>query len=278
MNFESVIFVLVGTTHSGNIGAAARAMKTMGFHKLRLVDCCPHRTGEALARASGANALIEEAEVFESLDGAVGDCQYVYGTSARIRYLSVPLVTAEEAAGSIAQDLNAAVSQQESTSEEDKVQVAIVFGRERTGLSNEELDRCTRLLNIPVNPNFSSLNLGSAVQVVAYEISKALNRAEHPVEVEPLDANAADDSVQQTDRSAPANSHTMTLFFEHMERALTTIGFLDPNNPRLLMRRLRGYYERNRPDMTEMSILRGILSASENPHPRPPRSPKDDQP
>lgn len=249
MEFGAVIFVLVGTTHTGNIGAAARAMKTMGFHHLRLVGCCPHRTAEALSRASGANDVIEQATCFDNLEGAIADCHHVFGTSARLRHLSVPLVECDAAAVDIRHALSATNSK-----------VAVVFGRERSGLSNDELDRCTRLLHIPVNPQFSSLNLGSAVQVVAYEIAKALRQ------------NVKNASARAADRTTPSDSASMMLFFEHLERALLATGFLDPDNPRLLMRRLREYFERNRPDETEMSLLRGMLSASEKPRRRAGRS------
>ncbi|MBX2836066.1 MAG: RNA methyltransferase [Gammaproteobacteria bacterium] len=248
LNTTSVIFVLVGTTHTGNIGAAARAMKTMGFSHLRLVDCCPHRTAESLARASGANDIVEQASCHDTLESAIADCHQVYGTSARVRHLSVPLVECREAAADIGDVLEHAESR-----------VAVVFGRERSGLSNDELDRCTRLLHIPVNPDFSSLNLGSAVQVVAYEIAQSLAQKTGS------DLKGSDPDVEG---KQVADSDAMALFFEHLERALTTTGFLDPRNPRLLMRRLRGYFERNRPTKTELSLLRGMLSASEKPRRR----------
>ncbi len=234
----NLIFVLVGTTHSGNIGAVARAMKTMGFLDLRLVDACSHLTDEALARASGAGDVLQQAKRFDSLDAAVTDCQHVIGSSARQRNLAVPLFNCRD----IASDVAILGDQQ----------VAMVFGRERSGLSNAELDRCTRLLRIPCNPQFSSLNLGSAVQVVAYECAQAL-------------ATVAVTTENHVDR--PASSAAMQLFFGHLQRVMLASGFLDPDNPRQLMRRLRRYFERNRPDETEVNILRGILSAVENPHP-----------
>jgi len=238
-----LVFILVGTTHSGNIGATARAMKNMGFSELRLVDCCTHLTKDAFARSSGADGVLQEARRFNTLDDAVADCQSVIGTSARDRHLAVPVMACRDVAGEIAID---------AQNLKPASRVALVFGRERSGLSNEEMDRCTRLLRIPCNPEFSSLNLGAAVQVVAYECAQAL----HLVSLNP-----------SSDKEAAASGQAMQHFYEHLNRVMITTGFLDPDNPKQLMRRIKRYFERNRPNETEINILRGILSATEKPFP-----------
>jgi len=242
MNVQ-LVFILVGTTHSGNIGAAARAMKNMGFSKLRLVDCCAHLTKDALARASGADGVLHDAMRYNTLDEAVADCHGVIGTSARDRHLAVPVMACRDVASEIAS---------QATTTNTLPRTAMVFGRERSGLSNEEMDRCTRLLRIPCNPQFSSLNLGAAVQVVAYECAQALQSV------------TLDPSIEH---ELVANSDAMHHFYEHLHRVMVETGFLDPENPKQLMRRIRRYFERNRPSDSELNILRGILSATEKPFP-----------
>jgi TrmH family RNA methyltransferase len=241
-----VIFVLVGTTHSGNIGASARAIKTMGFDQLRLVGACSHRTDDALARASGAGDVLDNASTHDSLDAAVADCHVVLGASARQRNISVPLLSCREAIEELGV-LQCAASQPPP-------RVALVFGRERSGLSNDELDRCNRLLHIPSNPAFSSLNLGSAVQVVAYECAQTLRQ---------MSLTNSAPAVPEI----PVTSAAMQHFFTHLQRVMINTGFLDTENPRHLMRRVHSYFERNRPTENELNILRGVLSATENPRP-----------
>ncbi|ASJ75185.1 RNA methyltransferase [Granulosicoccus antarcticus] len=260
-----IVFVMVGTTHTGNLGAAARAMKTMGFMKMRLVDTCPHLSAESLARSSGANDVLKEAQTFDSLQEAIADCRIVVGTSARARQLAVPLLSCRK----IAEGLG------ELAAQPDGYKVAIVFGQERSGLSNESLDLCTRLLRIPCNPDFSSLNLGSAVQVVSYELSQALQSVPQGApmpqpgkwkgsEEEP----GAASPVAVDPDELPATSESMEHFFEHLDRVMVNTGFLDPENPRLLRRRVRRYFETNRPSGSEVAIFRGILSSVENPRKR----------
>ena len=245
----NIVFVLIGTTHSGNIGAAARAIKNMGFAELRLVECCSHLTKDALSRASGADAVLHNAKKFSTLDDAVADCHSVIGTSARDRHLAVPVAPCRELASELVESANQATG---------TMQVAMVFGRERSGLSNEEMDRCTRLLRIPCNPDFSSLNLGAAVQVVAYECAQALQSVPMP---------------QNSEVETAANGESMQHFFDHLERVMVNTGFLNPDNPRQLMRRIRRYFERNRPNESELNILRGILTATEKPQPQQSRKP-----
>jgi len=254
-----ICFVMVGTTHTGNLGASARAMKTMGFEKMRLVDTCSHLSAEALARSSGANNVLSNAQSFASLKEAIADCHIVIGTSARARQLSVPLKSCRE----IAEELS-------HPSVEQNQKIAMVFGQERSGLSNESLDLCTRLLRIPCNPDFSSLNLGSAVQVVAYELSQALHSvplgtpARMPGKWKGTDASTDESQLIDSD-DLPADSEAMEHLFAHLDRVMVNTGFLNPENPRLLRRKVRRYFESNRPTQNEVSLFRGILSATEKP-------------
>jgi len=256
MNVE-LSFVLVGTTHTGNIGAAARAMKTMGYSSLRLVSSCSHRTDEAKARASGADDVLRNAACFDSLSDAVADCHAVIGTSARPRNLSVPMLSSRDLAATLSElSATASANAPATDAAREPLRVALVFGRERSGLNNEELDRCTHLVQIPVNADFSSLNLGSAVQVLAYESAAGQ-----------VSVRQTTDSQAESLDAKPCNSASMERFFEHLNRVILATGFLDPGNPRLLQRRLRQYFERNRPSDSEMNILRGILTSVEKPMP-----------
>lgn len=265
-----IVFVMVGTTHSGNLGAAARAMKTMGFTQMRLVDTCEHLSSEALARSSGANDVLQEAQCFETLEQAIADCRVVVGTSARARQLAVPLLSCRQTCDEVG-----VLSHTLPAGEK----VAMIFGQERSGLSNESLDLCTRLLRIPCNPDFSSLNLGSAVQVVSYELSQALASVPlgapqpMPGKWKGSDSAAGAQSVAQEAavvdlEELPATSEAMGHFFDHLDRVMINTGFMNPDNPRLLRRRVRRYFEANRPSGNELSIFRGILSATENPRKR----------
>ncbi len=252
-SLDQLRIVLIGTSHPGNIGGVARAMKNMGLTDLALVaPRCEVRTSEAISRASGADALVAVAPVHASLDDAVADATLVVGASARSRTLPWPMFTPRQLSNTLASEL----SSQEA-------RVALVFGREDSGLTNEELQRCHRHVNIPANPDFSSLNLAAAVQVLAYECRQAwlqdapLGPNEEPgIDKEPAHFGLEWDS--------PLASHAdLERFFEHLERALIAVEFHDPAKPRQLMARLRRLYLRARPDQMEISILRGILTAME---------------
>ncbi|MDH3748729.1 MAG: RNA methyltransferase [Gammaproteobacteria bacterium] len=228
----SIRIVLIGTTHPGNIGAVARAMKNMGLDDLALVQPRYFPHDEATARASGADDLLQNAMLTESLADAIADCVYVAGASARSRTIDWPCLDAKDAAARLVE-------------ESMKGKVAIVFGPEKTGLSNAELDHCDTLLRIPSNPEFSSLNLAMAVQVVTYEIRAAMS-----------------EKLPEYEMDAPAaSSEELEHFYSHLETVLTDLQFLDPDNPRHLMRRLRRLFIRARPDQNEVNILRGILTA-----------------
>lgn len=238
MSLANVRIVLVGTTHPGNIGAAARAMHTMGLSRLYLVNPKHFPCAEATARASGADELLTQAEICASLPQAIAGCRIVFGMSARPRNISWPSLDAH-ACGALA------------ATEAAEGEVAMVFGREHSGLSNAELDHCNYLVHIPSNPEYSSLNLAAAVQIMAYEARIA---AMVGVGL-PLKSSAA---------LSPALTDEIEGFFKHLEQALIEIGFLDPGSPRFLMRRLRRLFLRARLDIQEVNILRGILTAAQD--------------
>jgi TrmH family RNA methyltransferase len=228
--------ILINTTHPGNIGATARAMKVMGLSSLHLVTPKIFPNAEATAMASGADDLLQTAVVHDSLDSALAGCSLVLGTSARLRSLSMPMLDARRAAN-------------QAVVESDSHEVALLFGRERYGLINEEMRRCQFLVNIPSNPDYSSLNLAQAVQIMAYELRVAAQGIAD-IAVDPLDWEPVDD-------------RQMEGFFEHLEQTLLDIRFLNPKQPKRLMMRLRRLFNRARPDQNEINILRGILKASQ---------------
>ena len=226
--------VLVATSHPGNIGAAARAMKTMGLTELVLVSPLEFPHPDADARASAAVDLLEQARVVATLDEALAGCDVVAGTSARLRGLGPPELAPREAAARLLA----------TPGEGD---VALVFGRERTGLTNEELDRCHYLIHIPANPDYASLNLAAAVQIVAYEMRLAQAQ---PVTMDAAEAESPAATVEEMER-----------LYEHLEEAALASGFLDPANPKHLMRRLRRLFNRARLDQNELNIIRGLIAA-----------------
>jgi TrmH family RNA methyltransferase len=237
----NVRVVLVRPSHPGNVGACARAMKNMGLRHLALVEPKSFPSPDANARAAGADDVLAEAGVFPTLDAALAGCVFAIGTSARERAIAWPSLDATEAAAQLVK--NAA-----------RGPVAAVFGAERTGLTNEELDRCHFVVTIPADPAFSSLNLAAAVQVLSYEIFRAA-RAARGAGHEAAPISAPDTPL--------ATSHDLRLFYEHLERVLIAIEFLDPANPRKLMRRLTRLFNRAAPDVNEINILRGILTEFE---------------
>ena len=227
----SIRIVLVGTTHPGNIGAAARAMKNMGLNDLALVN--PRYFPHEDARASGATDVLDAASVVSTLSEALTECVYVAGTSARSRAIAWPSMGPRDCA-------------ERMMLEGKKGKVAAVFGPEKTGLHNDDLDLCHTLLTIPTNPDFSSLNLAMAVQVLTYELRVA---------------SALDSGPGFESEAPPATGDEMEHFYDHLEQVMIDLEFLNPTNPRLLMRRLRRMFIRARPDKNEANILRGFLAA-----------------
>jgi len=242
MSLNRIRIILVATSHPGNIGGCARAMKTMGLRRLVLVSPSQFPDPDATARAAGAEDILDKAVVCESLDEALADCQLVIGTSARNRRIPWPILAPSAAADRI-------------WAEPIDTEIAVLFGRERTGLTNEELDRCHALINIPTEADFSSLNLAGAVQIIAYEIRRAHLGRELP-------APAAETMLGEP----LASADEIQRFYDHLERVMVDSGFLDPENPRLLMRRLMRLYNRVHLSRNEVNILRGILSALAEPH------------
>ncbi len=230
--------VLIGTTHPGNIGAAARAMKVMGFDRLVLVSPKHFPSGEATALASSADDVLAKAQVVETFADAIAGCPLVLGTTAHARSLPWPTY-----------DLRGAA--EHAIDESHHHEVAIVFGREKTGLHNDEVERCHHIVTIPTNDAYTSLNLAQAVQLMMYELR--------------LHALAASD--QTTPAFTPPSDWTpqppeqLEVFFDRLERGMLNVGFLNPAQPKRLMQRLRRLFLRARPDENELNILNGIASA-----------------
>lgn len=237
---QSIRIVLVETTHPGNIGGVARAMKNMGLSQLYLVAPADYPSERAEWRAANAQDVLQQATVVETLDDAIADCGLVIGTSARERRIPWPLLTPRECADRCYQ-------------EAEIHPVAIVFGREDRGLTNEELHKCHFHLHIPANPEYSALNLATAVQVVAYELRMTCLTAEtgEPIHFDDWDM-------------PPAKNEALEYYYEHLQQTLENIGFLEPDNPRQTMTRLRRLYNRVRLDEMELNILRGVLTAMQN--------------
>lgn len=243
---DRIHVVMVETSHPGNLGAAARAMKTMGLTGLRLVAPKRHPAAEATAMASGADDLLMAAPVYDSLVPALADCTLAFGATARVRSISWPMVDAREA-GRLAIETAA-----------EGGRVAMVFGREDNGLDNDELAQCQRMLRIPVNEAFASLNVAAAVQVVSYELRMAALAHTGEASLPPVgEASRADRPLSQV------TVEEMEHLFTHLERVLVRIRFHDPAAPRRLLPRLRRLFQRAMLDRNEYNILRGWLSATE---------------
>ena len=236
---SSIRVVLVDTTHPGNIGGAARAIKNMGLSSLYLVSPREFPADRAVWRAANAADVLDNAVVVDTLDEAIAGCGLVIGTSARDRRIPWPLLDPRECGERV-------------VAESAHHPVALVFGREDRGLTNEELQKCTYHVHIPANPEYSSLNLAAAVQVITYEVRMAM-----------LQVEQGKIPLQEWDMP-PARVEDIELYFQHLEQALVDIGFHDRDNPRQTMARLRRLYSRIRLDEMELSILRGVLTAIQN--------------
>ncbi|SBS28291.1 tRNA (cytidine/uridine-2'-O-)-methyltransferase TrmJ [Marinomonas spartinae] len=233
---NKVRIVLVNTSHPGNIGGAARAMKNMGLADLYLVAPKHFPSDEAISRASGASDLLDNAVVVDTLEEAIADCQLVIGTSARERHIPWPLVDPRQAADLVF---------------DEGLETAFVFGREDRGLTNEELQRCHYHVHIPSVDTFSSLNLAAAVQVIVYELRmKSLLMKDEPVVASKWDLPAA--TAEQID-----------FLLEHLETVLVKTEFLEPKTPGKVMTRFRRLFQRSQLDQQELGMLRGMLTAME---------------
>lgn len=235
---EKIRIVLVHTSHPGNIGGVARAMKNMGISKLYLVRPKSFPDDQAVWRAASAGDILDNAVVVDTLEEAVADCGLVVGTSARGRRIPWPLVNPRDCAERVCPQL-------------DNNQLAFVFGREDRGLTNEELQRCNLHVHIPTNEEYSSLNLAMAVQVICYEMRMTV-----------LANTFSHDEMADWDAEL-ATAADLERYFAHLEETLIDMEFLNPAAPKQLMSRLRRLYSRKRMDDLEVSMLRGILSASQ---------------
>ena len=231
--------VLVETSHPGNIGGVARAMKNMKMEGLCLVSPKIFPSADATSRASGADDLLSSAVIYDTLQEAIADCQIVLGASARDRTISWPELTVRECA----EKFVAKARTQEK--------IAVVFGRENSGLKNHELDLCHFLLRIPCNEEYSSLNLAAAVQVVCYELFVASGQK-------------VESSIGDKGDASLATMQQMELFYQHLQQTLADIGFLHVDKSQSIMRRLRRIFNRIALDTKEVDILRGILRFSQN--------------
>lgn len=235
---DSIRIVLVNTSHTGNIGSVARAMKTMGLTELTLVDPVNPPDSHASALAAGATDILANARTVDTLEEAISDCELVLATSARNRTLDWPLLGPRDAAAKV-------------LAEAPKHKVALVFGRENNGLTNEELQLSHYHLHIPTNPDYSSLNLAMAVQSVCYEL-----RMQH------LEAQEQQPRYQQTgDIADYPRSEQLEQFYQHLENTLYGTGFIVKQHPGQVMTKLRRLFNRARPEESELNILRGILAS-----------------
>ena len=231
---NSVKVVLVGTTHPGNIGATARAMKNMGILDLALVEPKEFPSDVATFRSKAAKDILEKASVHTSLEEAISECELVVGTSARGRTVPWPVLNPREAAEEMHKSsLNG--------------KVAIVFGREDRGLTNEELGLCNFHVHIPSDPEYSSLNLSQAVQILAYEIRLSYLQDRH-VNKEYWDVELANN--EQTER-----------LINHMDELMQEVDFYDVENPRKLLVRVRRFFKRSKIDIMEVNIFRGLFAS-----------------
>lgn len=229
---ENIRIVLVNTSHTGNIGSVARAMKTMGLSNLTLVDPVQEPDSHASALAAGATDILASANIVGKLEDAIADCPLVIATSARNRTLDWPLLGPRECATKV-------------LSESGQHPVAIVFGRENSGLTNDELQQSQFHLHIPTNPDYSSLNLAMAVQTVCYELR-----------LQWLESREQEETLPEYPRT-----EDLERFYEHLEKTLSHTGFIVRRHQGQVMTKLRRLFNRARPEENELNILRGILAS-----------------
>lgn len=236
---DDIKIVLSHTTHPGNIGAAARALKTMGLKHLRLVNPTDFPSAEATRRASRADDILASAQVYDSIEESIADCKLVIGTSARSRTLPWPMLEPRALAETIAADT-------------DKRPVAIMFGTENSGLTNEELQLCHYHVFIPTNPDYSSLNVASAIQLIAYEMRlAALSNLGEP---EPAE-------VDVDEGEYPASAADVEQFYQHWQQVMASTGFFNPMKPRMIHMRFRRIFNKSQLTISEIKLLRGFLAS-----------------
>lgn len=232
---ENIRIVLVETSHTGNMGSVARAMKTMGLTNLYLVNPLVKPDSQAISLAAGASDVIGAAKIVDNLDDAIAGCSLVVGTSARSRSLPWPMLDSRECGI-------------KSVQEAQQAPVALVFGRERVGLTNDELQKCHYHVSIHANPEYSSLNLAMAVQVISYEVRMAWLAAQQ--QAQPAWEESPYPLVDDLER-----------FYQHLEQMMLQSGFIRAANPGQVMSKLRRLFTRARPERDELNILRGMLAS-----------------
>lgn len=249
MQPQNIRVVLVEPSHPGNIGAVARAMKTMGMYKLVLVNPQKFPDQDANARAAGAEDVLQSARVESDLRSVLSDCTLILGTSVRERQVSWPISNPKAAASKMVEHLI----------QDEENQIAILFGRENSGLANDELDLCQRQICIPANDEYSSLNLASAVQIIAYEIRMSFLAQQSDGFAKAEEARTKLEKRQQSASKEQLDGH-----FQHLEETLEMLNFIRSGPPTMLMRKLTRLY--NKADLTieEIQILRGILAAMQS--------------
>lgn len=236
-SFNNIRVVLCHTSHPGNIGSTARAMKTMGLSRLFLVQPKHFPDGQAKSLAVNAADVLDSATVTTTLEEAIADCHFVIGVSGKQRSLSQAVMNVREAA----QEAKRIASDQ---------QVALVFGTEMSGLSNAEADCCHILATIPANPAYTSLNLAQAVQVMCYELRMAITEGIPHI-------SSKDGEL--------ANQADLERFYSHLHEVLAQIGYINPRAPKKLFERLRRLYGRAQLEKEEVQLLRGILTLTQKP-------------
>ena len=235
---ENIKIVLLRPFHPGNIGSAARAMKTMGLNRLVLVNPRQFPSDEATKMATSADDILKNALIVDDISEAIGDCSLVIASTARSRGYDLPILSPEKAARLLTQSACNTLKPQ---------MVAIVFGPERTGLINQDMEYATHRVTIPASPDYSSLNLAAAVQTLCYEICKA---------------NQLQSERNEATRLLP-DAQAMDLFYQHLETTLKETGFINKKHPGEVMKKLKRLFTRAEMDETELNIMRGILSSVE---------------
>lgn len=256
MSLEKIRIVLVEPSHPGNIGAVARAMKTMGLTNLALVKPKKFPHCEATNRAAGAESVLLSAMVVDDIHQATDDCQWVLGTSVRDREVTWPTVDPKQMAQQVMERL---LVGEVVADKQEMPPIAILFGRENSGLSNEELDLCHAQIRISSDPEYSSLNLGSAVQIMVYEIRMAYLALLSTPPTEHLEAELSPKQARQV----PANMAEQTRHLAHLQDVLLELDFVKTKPPTKLMRKLTRLYNKANLTVEEIHILRGILTATQ---------------
>ncbi|MGK0270832.1 MAG: TrmH family RNA methyltransferase [Cocleimonas sp.] len=250
---NGIRIVMVQTSHTGNIGAAARAMKVMGLSELYLVNPKSAPDEQSVAMSSNATDILDNAIIVETLSEAITGCKLVVGTSARHeRTLSWDIQDSRSCGELIAKH----------SSSKAEAKVAVLFGRESSGLTNEELSVCQHLVHIPTNPDYSSLNIASAVQILSYECRLAAINLHAAVDTNDSDSTDSQKKEQNKDSNDDwVTADDLESYFEHLKQVMIDVDFLDPENPRYLIPRLRRLYSRSGITRSEMNILRGMLAS-----------------